>query len=638
VGRRRPDIQGLRALAVLAVVAYHAGLPVPGGFVGVDVFFVISGYVITSMLRREWEATGRIHLGAFYLRRFKRLMPALALVVAFTLAASGLVLSPLGPQKTALETGLGSLGLVANWVVSATTGGYFDAPAATNPFLHTWSLSVEEQFYLLFPALLMVAWRLARRRPDVPVLLVSAVAGISFVVALVGVNPFVHSWLFGFYSPVRRAWEFAVGALLVLVPVPRRSAWLGVAGAAGLAASLWAIDSSTPFPGIWTLLPVGAAALLLAAAGPVTRVLSLRPLVQVGDWSYSIYLWHWPLIVLARVLWPDSAHAPLLAAAVAFVPAVCSYAYLEQPLRTLRLRSRVRVAVLVAAVLCAPLAVDGALAATVPGVWSPGYRTQALQQAYSGAIGQDFLYRYLSAQYRPCAPVALRAASPRWQGTVRCWQSRPGPLDVALIGDSHAEHLFVGLAQARPSLNVGYYIVADNPTMQEPEFARIVRTVAASRQTVTVVVNAFWSVRRMGRADLQPVLETLAAAHKRVFTTDDVPWFPFDAFDCKYRPAVLSERCTIPASQFAPVYEDYFPGIAAAVHAVPGVHLIRTAGAFCNHVACSMVEQGKLLYRDDDHLNIAGSRYVAAAMLRDPVFAAAMRPRGTPGTPRRTRG
>ena len=155
---RRTDIQGLRAVAVLMVVAFHAGLPFPGGFVGVDVFFVISGFVITGMVLRERRATGRIRFGQFYLRRFKRLTPALALVVAVTVTASAAVLSPLGTQQTAAKTGIGAMLLAANVVIARTTGGYFDADAATNPLLHTWTLSVEEQFYLAFPALIALGW------------------------------------------------------------------------------------------------------------------------------------------------------------------------------------------------------------------------------------------------------------------------------------------------------------------------------------------------------------------------------------------------------------------------------------------------------------------------------------------------
>lgn len=611
------------------MVAYHAGLPVPGGFVGVDVFFVISGYVITRMLRREWEATGRIDFAAFYLRRFKRLMPALALVVAFTVVVSGLVLSPLGPQQTALETGLGSLGLVANWVVSTTTGGYFDPPAEANPFLHTWSLSVEEQFYLVFPALLAFCWIGVRRgrRSDLAVAIVLAVTGVSLVAALVGVNPFVHSWLFGFYSPLTRAWEFGVGALLALVTVKGRRA-AGFAGVALLAVSLWTIDHTTRFPGMWTLLPVGAAALLIVAGSGetnvVTRLLSSRPLVKIGDWSYSIYLWHWPLIVFASTLWPSSPHARLFAAALSLAPAVCSYVFVEQPIRSLRLGSRMRVAILVAAVLATPLAADTPLAATVPGVWSPSYSSSELVASHSGAIGQDFLYRYMRTHYVPCTPVALRAASPVWDGVVRCWQSRPGPLDLAVIGDSHAEHLFVGLANQDPRLNVGYYITPwyIEPTMEQPTFARIVHTVAATPQTRTVIVNALWGARVAAEQNLRATLAALAAAHKHVFVTDDVPPFPFDAFACKYRRALfMHSECEMPRADFD---TTYFRGLDAAVRDVPGAHLIKTAGAFCDVRHCSMVHDGKLLYRDDNHLNIAGSQYVARLIRADRVFKAAL--------------
>ncbi|WP_219107820.1 acyltransferase, partial [Austwickia sp. TVS 96-490-7B] len=156
--QRRPDIQGLRAIAVGLVIVYHAGLPVPGGFVGVDVFFVISGFVITAMLIREIETQGRVRFARFYLRRFRRLTPALALMLSVTLVMSAVALGPFGAQAVAAQTALGAVLLVANGVIAVTTGGYFDAPAESNPLLHTWSLSVEEQFYLFFPAVLSLAW------------------------------------------------------------------------------------------------------------------------------------------------------------------------------------------------------------------------------------------------------------------------------------------------------------------------------------------------------------------------------------------------------------------------------------------------------------------------------------------------
>ena len=159
----RGDIQGLRAIAVLMVVVFHAGLPFPGGFVGVDVFFVISGFVITGMLKKERASKGRISFRNFYVRRFKRLTPALALMVTVTVVVSLVLLSPLGPLQDSLFTALGAMLISANFVILKTTGAYFDSAAELNPLLNTWSLSIEEQFYLFFPAVLAASWVVSRR-------------------------------------------------------------------------------------------------------------------------------------------------------------------------------------------------------------------------------------------------------------------------------------------------------------------------------------------------------------------------------------------------------------------------------------------------------------------------------------------
>ncbi len=569
---RRLDIQGLRALAVLAVVAYHAGLHVPGGFVGVDVFFVISGFVITSMLQREWETTGRIRFGAFYLRRFKRLTPALAVMVAVTALVSALVLSPLGAQQTVAETGVGAMFLVANGVIAGNTGGYFAAPAAVNPLLHTWTLSVEEQFYLAFPAILALGWYLAPaswRRRVTPSITVGVVAAVSFALALVGGNA---SWLLGFYSPLTRAWEFALGALLALaatrVAIRSRRVALGVGlvGAGMFGASLWLITDKTPFPGVWTLLPVVGTVLLIGIgtapnANIVTRTLAIRPLVRVGDWSYSVYLWHWPFIVFAVVLWPGTAHVRLLAAGLSFVPALASYAWVERPLRALRGLTPKRLALLVAAVVISPMLVAGAMGSVATHYWTPRYESGDMPIANRGDIGQAAWFAYMRAAFHPCTPDAIRQRAVKWEGVARCEQSKPGSeVGVAVIGDSHAEHLFLGLADALPAENVVYYIVDDALVTTDADFERIVRRVAASHSITTVVVSAFWHARGVHGAELSPILATPTAAGKSVFVTDDVPFFSFDPFSCKYRQALfLPTGCSTDAQQFRRDYARYYP-------------------------------------------------------------------------------
>ncbi|TFB96819.1 acyltransferase [Cryobacterium adonitolivorans] len=446
---RRGDIQGLRAVAVLMVLVFHAGLPLPGGFVGVDVFFVISGFVITAMLAREWAATRRIRFGEFYLKRFLRLTPALAAMVATTVVVSAFVLSPLGPQQTTAATAAGSLLLAANWVISATTGGYFDTSAGANPLLNTWSLSVEEQFYVVFPAILALGWILGRRHRRlryVAVIVVSAVAFVSFFLAMYGPNPEffgADEWLVGFYSPLSRAWEFAVGALLALaltrfrVSSPAAATAVGFGGVAMLLASLWFINESTTFPGKWTLVPVvGAMCLLLAGSyqsNPVTRALSTRPMVKLGDWSYSIYLWHWPFIVFATILFPGSTTAMVIACLLSLIPAIASYYWIEAPFRRARLLPVRHLVPLVAATLIIPLGLTACFGIAV----SNGYWNQqivSLQTNIDPIVGTPGCFTDNRANLmnpRDCLLNATGAGEP-----------------VYLAGDSNALMFTAGLLAA----------------------------------------------------------------------------------------------------------------------------------------------------------------------------------------------
>lgn len=351
----RLDIQGLRAVAVIAVVAFHAGFPIPGGFVGVDIFFVISGYVITAMLLRDWSAHQRIDLTHFYIRRIKRLLPALFLVVFVTLALSFMLGSPFdGQQRTTALTAIGAMTMTANAVIFLNSGGYFAVPPTANPLLNMWSLSVEEQFYLVFPLLLIGLLVLSRKfstrqRNIRPVLIgLFVLAFFSFLFNLMMSLSLVTSgftdpdW-FAFYASPTRAWEFAVGAIAYMITaklianMPRSVVmmffWTGLLG---IAVSLFFIDEYMVFPGWIALLPVIATALTLIAGAANIRgkyVLTNPVMVSFGDVSYSWYLWHWPLISFAILLFPEVGLAPGIAYLLALVIAALSLRFVENPLR-----------------------------------------------------------------------------------------------------------------------------------------------------------------------------------------------------------------------------------------------------------------------------------------------------------------
>jgi peptidoglycan/LPS O-acetylase OafA/YrhL len=352
--RFRPDIEGLRAVAVLAVVLFHADVPgVGGGYVGVDVFFVISGFLITGLLWREASATGTVGLRRFYGARARRLLPASAAVGVITMLAS-VVLLPLLQVKSVIVDGITCALYVGNYWFIMRGVDYFASHKPPSPFQHYWSLGVEEQFYLVWPALIIgTAWliRRVRRRTKVeatasqrPFLVVLAVvAAVSFALSLAA-TPFAPA--VAFFSRPTRAWQLAVGGLVALTVArwrrlsPRAGAVTGWAGLALILLACTGLSSTTPYPGIAALLPTLGAALVIGAgcAMPTQgcgRALGLSPMRAMGRISYSWYLWHWPVLLLAPGLLghPLGLVGRLTAAAVSGGLAVFTLRFIENPLR-----------------------------------------------------------------------------------------------------------------------------------------------------------------------------------------------------------------------------------------------------------------------------------------------------------------
>ncbi|WP_116244303.1 acyltransferase family protein [Nocardiopsis sp. FIRDI 009] len=308
-GRRfRPEVQGLRALAVLLVLVYHLDPRLlPGGYVGVDVFFVISGFLITSLLHREATGRGRVALGRFYVRRVRRLLPAATVVLVATGAAS-LVLLPLTRLADTAWQLAASAAYVENLYLADQAVDYLSAEAPPSPVQHFWSLSVEEQFYVVWP-LLFAVWALARRRTRADAGVLVAVLGALFAASLAAsVLSAVEGTAAAYFLPTTRAWELAAGGLLAVgsargTPPSRLRLPLGWLGLAAIIAAAVFYDSGTAFPGWAAALPVlGTVAVIAAGDSPgrpaASALLSTAPARFVGDVSYSLYLWHWPLIVL----------------------------------------------------------------------------------------------------------------------------------------------------------------------------------------------------------------------------------------------------------------------------------------------------------------------------------------------------
>ena len=333
----RAEIDGLRAIAVLPVILFHAGVTqLSGGYVGVDIFFVISGFLITGILSREIEG-GNFSLLGFYERRARRILPALFVVLATTSVLGALILLPY--ELEFLGRSLIAVVFFVSNVLFWQESNYFAASAEFNPLLHTWSLGVEEQYYILFPIFLWMVWRW-RKKSVVPLIGLLTVLSFGLAEYLSTEMPSAN-----FYLLPTRAWELLAGSLAALYLLHRPTLTghladaVGVLGLAGILVSIFAYDAATRFPSAWTLVPVLGTVGILVSASPQTwvgKLLSYRPFVGIGLISYSAYLWHQPLFAFARIL--DTEQHPstwemLLLALLSLILAWLSWRFVEQPFR-----------------------------------------------------------------------------------------------------------------------------------------------------------------------------------------------------------------------------------------------------------------------------------------------------------------
>jgi peptidoglycan/LPS O-acetylase OafA/YrhL len=632
----RGDVEGLRALAIAIVLLAHAGLPLAaGGYVGVDVFFVISGFLITRLLVGELERTGRLSLPRFYARRVRRLMPQALTAILVVAVVSRLVLSPL--EADAVLSDVTAAGVYAmNWHLSAQSVDYFASGAADGPLDHFWSLAVEEQFYLVWPLLLLVLGR----RWVAPALAAICAASLVYAVQRVGASPEQ-----AYFSTGTRAWELALGGLLAVALTGRRLArWqASAAGWAGLAAiggATVAFGPGTPVPALPALLPaLGAGALVAAGTSAVpaapTRLLSVGPVRFVGRVSYAWYVWHWPVLILAvAVVGPLSPAAGLAVVAVSFVPTFITYRWIEEPIR--RSPIRVRTAV-IAAPATAALVLVGAVAIS----WSiPSPPTLAAGKAEGAAQLQRTLTLQRSAKaLRPtprqadddrghsfedgCLAGATATRSPR------CVYGDGGSrTTVVLFGDSHAMQFFPALEPI--AMRRRWRLVQLTKSGCPPEAVDVVytpldrdypecaawradalRRIARERPALVVTTSTLgYTVMEHGQrlgadattralaAGYRPTLLALRRLVPRVAVLVDTPRPPWDVPDCVSKRPLELRRCAFRR----PLAVARARVVAAGAEHVPGVRVIDATGEFCLRQLCPAVIGNVLVYRETGHI------------------------------------
>ena len=544
----RPDIDGLRAVAVLAVVFYHAGVPfVPGGFVGVDIFFVISGYLITRIIARE-IAEGRFSILTFYERRTRRIFPALFAMLAASIVAASIIALP--SEFVDFGNSLAAATLFVSNIYFWQTADYFAGPAHLKPLLHTWSLAVEEQFYIVLPLLLLALTRWVRSHL-ILVLIALTLASFALSVWAAAAKPNA-----AFYLLPTRFWELMVGALLALgaVPALANRNWANVASAAGLACIAAAIlfySSATAFPGATALLPVVGSALIIHAGTTtqqtaIARALSLRPVIFIGLVSYSFYLWHWPVLTFARIGRGEmlSSTDSAILVTVSFALAVLSWRYIEIPFRERRLAASQ--APLFAA---AGTAMVAAVAVGIFAKTSHGWPQRHDDYAPPAIAGLDRMH---------VGTCFLKEDQPAtaWPGADACRKGNTKGPTVFIWGDSFAAHLLPGLEdilggtiQTVQFTTSGCPPVLNTTIPNRPHCgainARALEVIEELKPDI-ILASARWDLyvpRQMAPQNIRATLDRIAATGARVIAVGASPTFDFaHPYDFVYRNASSQAR------------------------------------------------------------------------------------------------
>ncbi|MET0860882.1 MAG: acyltransferase family protein [Microbacterium sp.] len=650
---RRSDIQGLRAVAVLLVVIYHAvPTAVRGGFVGVDVFFVISGFLISLLLFRELGTSGRISLSTFYARRIRRLMPAALVATVATLAVASLVYGPLVYIKILQDAAWASVSL-ANVHFAGKPDGYF-ATSDPSPFLHFWSLAVEEQFYLVWPLVILVSYHLGRRRPT----------GIAWVLGLIFVGSLVLSIVFtnresahAYYSLPSRAWELAMGAIVAYVwhyhglrLSTTLRAIVGAVGASMIVAAAVMFSSSTPFPGWTALIPtVGAALVVMAGtggeSGPVGAVLSWRPMQFIGNISYSLYLWHWPVLILAVPILHARLNVvqALICVGIAAALATASYYWVERPASSFR-RHLPRRKVVVAGVAFAVVAclVPAGVAASVPVTGGPAVGSPAplVPIAGHGATppilpGPGKAPDAVPADVNPTlGSLATIIPSVSENGcmtnsghAVVCEGGDPdGEISIALVGDSHAAQWYSVVDRIASREGWKLYFIGKNscplalvevsrdatsepwPACTQWQAEALAKTVALDSDLVIWAANAnfyreyktstatdFEAKWRAGvTAALTPIAEV-----SDILYIGQIPYWDVQPADCLVGHLQDVAACSLPIDDAVP---PQVRALSEELASTVGATYFDPAPMLCTQV-CAVMDHNQVMYRDISHVS-----------------------------------
>lgn len=640
----RPDIDGLRAIAIIAVVIFHT-FPesFPSGFIGVDIFFVISGFLISQIIFKKLQ-NGSFSFLDFYNRRARRIFPALIFLLIATFIAGWFLLAPPEMRLLMRQISWGSF-FGENIYLIKSTGGYWDQSTEMMPLMHLWTLAVEEQYYLIYPLLCFFCWRFKKL---LPVLIFSALLSFAFNYL------FSSNSILNFYSLHTRFWELCSGGLLAYFHCNNKSQirlsvnLQNVISILGICLIFWGffqIDERDKFPGIVTLFPVlGAVCLLLSSNSFVNKsILSNKIFVIIGLWSYTWYLWHWPPLAFSRIIMGGNLPAieiRILLLLIGFCGALVSYYLIENPIRKLRATFKLTCALSTIILATFISATSVRILHGLPQRLSPANQLTLKSAKNSFPHSTEYCQKIYAKN--SVVPYSF------------CFAVSGETPEVAVIGDSHARHLMPGLIEnsskkfitlgmkATPAVFNIYEITAEpNKNKlydQETMVTKALNHVLDTPSIKTVILASRWNLfltapdlyrwipdNKIDFKDSQSreaifkhfLFETLTALknkNKQTIIVLNVPEFPFNVFSC-FRPHFSKEKCGVSINEAIKNTQEVNQIIKEVASSFPGVEVIDPSKIFCSNGECSLVKDGYAVYRDDNHLTSYGSSLLAPSIL-----------------------
>ena len=642
----RPDIDGLRAFSVFFVIGYHTFPEIfKAGFIGVDIFFVISGYLISSIIIRNLKNNSFSFLD-FYIRRIRRIFPALILILIVSFIFGWFSLFPIEFKQLGKHIS-GSAGFIANFILW-NESGYFDNAASTKPMLHIWSLGIEEQFYFIWP---LILWFIFKIRINFLLFIIFLIL-ISFCFNIYEAS---NDKIASFYSPLTRFWELLAGSLLALINEKTKSLenfkinsnFLSFLGIGLILFSFILINDESAYPGTLALFPVIGSFLLIFAGNSAIfnrKVLSNKILVWFGLISFPLYLWHWPLISFARIVESDfpNQNYRIISVLISIFLSWITYKYLEKPIRYKK--SKIIPASLVLLMLGVGIA----------GLYS--YKNNGLpDRSYISNFNEEnFKMAFLFSEDDPISHQKCMDIYGLKDFIRYCNITSSKKAKIALIGDSHARALYDGLAHSldkydkdllnlggRLFLDVETYPIGDKKEIEVYKGGIKATKFVINEPSINTVVmvskghyltNKNWVFKLISNPNIKDkkkvweiamrkTLDSALENNKDIIFVIDNPSLGFDPKSCIYgRPfsknKSIKKSCTISRSKYEKETKVYRELVVSILNDYPKVKVFDAAEHLCDNTKCYGMLNGKILYRDNDHLSLEGGKLISKELIK----------------------